>query len=97
MRAIGEGAEKKVRERVARDMLGIGLLLRQDQSFRRNAALRGKRLQSRIGVGIAAQKPEDGSWNLIEDRHPGLENLRRDFLHAVEAAKNEAMIRQPLV
>ena len=75
VRAVGKGVEEDVGQRIARQMLGIGLLARRRSAglglSRAAAAICCRRALVCVG---AAEQPQHAVWHLPQNAHPGLED-----------------------
>ena len=87
--------EKQVGQAVPRQMAGYLHLRREYQTRRIDAAGLGFAAQVAHGGVARLQQPQYAAFDLPQQPHPYVEQLRRELVAVVEATEHEPILGQP--
>ncbi len=89
-----EGVQPQVGQPVPGQMGVLGHGAAADDPLARNPPGLGRFPKTGFGGLAPGQQPQHASGHGAEQPHPDVENLRRQFVHLVEGAKNEGVLGQ---
>ena len=85
---------EQVRQRIAREMVRVTQLDREDDPLRRDAGFLRQLLQAVLGGLRPIEQPEHAVGHLVQDLHPTRPGVARNLMQPVEAAVDERVFRQ---
>ena len=88
------GIEEQVGQAVAGQVLGQWQAAGKDQAVARHTALLGLGAQVIGTKAVPLQQPEHTAGDPLQQAHPDIKDLGGDFVVVVEAAEDEAVLRQ---